>query len=87
MLRHNERLGNLSSASVLFVLAELLEANEARPGEPGWLWPVLFWRANRPLCDPMIRTDDQDITFFTIRQRRFSRYMGMTLKESQMYIA
>ena len=29
------RIGNLSSASVLFVLADLLQANEARPGEYG----------------------------------------------------
>jgi len=31
------RTGNLSSASVLFVLSELLAANEARPGDLGML--------------------------------------------------
>jgi alkylresorcinol/alkylpyrone synthase len=30
-------VGNLSSASVLFVLGELLESGEARPGDVGLL--------------------------------------------------
>ena len=30
-----DRVGNLSSASVLFVFADLLQANEARPGDYG----------------------------------------------------
>jgi alkylresorcinol/alkylpyrone synthase len=32
-----EKTGNLSSASVLFVLAETLEAGEAQPGDYGLL--------------------------------------------------
>lgn len=35
--RSLQQTGNLSSASVLFVLSELLEANEARPGDRGLL--------------------------------------------------